>query len=211
MTDVLHVQNREQTGTKSMRRLRASGKTPAILYGHGKANVSLSIESRDVDALIRHGSHIVQLEGSVSDSALVKDVQWDELGSEVLHLDLTRIDASESVEVELSIELKGIAPGTKQGGIIKHIMHEVTVRCPADKLPDKLELSINQLELDGTLTASDLVVPEAAELLCEPDDVVVSCVTPVVVEEPAEEEAEVAEPELIGKAPEDEEGKESED
>ena len=193
-----------------MRRLRKSGFIPGILYGHGEDNIALSIDARDVNTMIRHGSHIVELTGDLKESALVKAVQWDALGSDVMHLDLTRVDASESVEVQLSVELKGVAPGTKQGGIVKHLMHDISIRCPANQMPDRLELSINGLELEQSLTAGDIALPDAVELVGDESEIVVTCVAQAVVEEEPEEVAEeAAEPEVIGRRPEDEQADES--
>ena len=139
-----------------MRRLRSSGKIPAVLYGHGKESVSLAINGRDVDAMMRHGSRIVELTGDLSESALLKEVQWNPVGSDVLHLDLARIDATELVEVALPVEIKGDAPGTKSGGILQQALHELQIRCPANELPEKLEVSVNHLELGQTISASDV-------------------------------------------------------
>ena len=208
MSDTLNVENRDQTGSLRMRRMRAAGKIPAVLYGHGQDNVNLSIDSRDVQRMIRDSAHIVTLAGAVSESALVKEVQWDSFGSEVMHIDLARIDASESVEVSLSVELRGVAPGTRAGGIVRHQVHEAQIRCPANQLPDHIEVNINQLELEGSITAADLDIPDVAELLLDPATIIVSCDVPKTVAEPDadEEGATAAEPEVIGRKEEDSEG-----
>lgn len=206
MAEILNCEKRKETGTLRMRRLRKSGKIPAVLYSRGDT-VSLAIDARDVDLVVRHTNPIVELKGAVSESALIKDIQWDPLGVTVLHLDLTRIDASESVEVNLNIELVGVAPGTKAGGAIKQLMHEVAVLCPATNVPDNIVLKINDLELEGSLTAGDIQLPEGASLVGSPESVVVQCVEVIIAaEEEAEDEGEgVAEPEIIGRKPEDEE------
>ena len=208
MSDAISVKKRDETGTLRMRRLRKSGHIPAILYGHGEESVALTLKTNEVEKMVRAGRHIVELTGDVSESALIKEVQWDAFGSDILHLDLARVDASESVEVTIAIDLRGVAPGTKAGGVVKHVMHEIEIRCPANKLPEHLEVSINDLELDGVITAGDIALPDAAELTCDPGDLVVTCVAPTVTEEPTEEEAAAAaaaEPEVIGRKAEDEE------
>lgn len=206
MSDVIEVKKREETGTLRMRRLRKAGRIPAVVYGQGGDNVAVSIASRDVEKMVRDARHIVELGGDLKQDALVKEVQWDAFGSEVLHIDLARIDASEAVEVNLAIDLRGVAPGTRAGGIVKHLMHEVAVRCPANKMPEQLEVNINELELDESISVGEIELPPSAELLCDPEDVVVTCVTPTVTEEPeGEGEAGMAEPEVIGRKAEDEE------
>lgn len=207
MSDVIEVKKREETGTLRMRRLRASGRVPAVIYGQGKDSVAVSIATRDVEKMIQSGRYIVALNGDVNEDALIKEVQWDAFGSEVLHLDFARIDASEAVEVSLSVELRGDAPGTRSGGVVKHMLHELTIRCPADKMPEHLEVNINELELDQSITAGEIELPPSAELLIDGSEIVVSCVTPTAEAEPVEgEEGAMAEPEVIGRKAEDEEG-----
>lgn len=210
MSDVIEVKKRDETGTLRMRRLRSAGRVPAVVYGQGKDAVSVSIASRDVEKMIRSGRHIVELGGDVTEDALVKEVQWDAFGSYVLHLDFARIDAAQSVEVALAVELRGVAPGTRSGGVVKHMLHELIVKCPANKMPEQLEVNINDLDLDQVITAGDIVLPEAAELLIDGGEIVVTCVTPTAEAETDEEGAAgMAEPEVIGRKADDDEGDDS--
>ena len=124
----------------------------------------LSVSERDLNKAIDHGSHIVDLKGGANESALIKEVQWDALGIKVLHLDLTRVDATEAVEVTLPIELKGDAAGTRQGGTLNFHQHQLTIMCPANVLPDKLEVKISELEVDESITAADVKLPAGATL-----------------------------------------------
>lgn len=206
MAEILNCEKRVKTGTLRTRRLRKAGKIPAVLYGRGDT-VQLSIDIRDINSVIRHGSPIVELKGEVVENAMIKDIQWDPLGVDVLHLDLTRIDVSQAVEVTLQIELIGVAPGTKSGGTVRLQLHEIAISCPAISVPDKLELRINDLELNGSIAASEIPLPNGASLVGSPDDVVVQCVEVTVIEEeePGEEgEAGLAEPEVIGRKDEEE-------
>ena len=199
MSDSINVTTREQTGTLRMRRLRKSGFIPAVLYGHGKETVMLNVPESELQRVIQHGSHIIELTGSVKESALIKEVQWDAFGSSILHLDLTRIDATEEVEVTLPIELKGDAPGTHNGGVVKFLKHEITIACPANMLPDKIELKINNLELDATITAGEVPLPDGARLTGSPNEPVVGCSVPAAaVEVETEPTDEAVEPEVIG-------------
>jgi len=209
MSDTVTAKTRTETGTLRMRRLRKSGFVPAVLYGHGESSVPLQLASREVDAAIRQGSQIVELKGDMNESALIKHVQWGPLGSVVLHLDLLRIDATEQIEVSVPIELRGESPGTRDGGIVNQLAHEAQIRCPANRLPEKFELTINELALNQSLAFSDLELPAGIELLDSPDEVIVQCSEPVAT--PEEDEAEGAEaaaeePEIIGKSTGDDDG-----
>ncbi|MBT3891177.1 MAG: 50S ribosomal protein L25, partial [Planctomycetaceae bacterium] len=107
MAELFQTELRDLTGSANTRRLRRSGNVPAILYGHGKENVSLSLVSKQVQAAIERREKLVQLEGAVTENALVKAVQWDALGTKVIHLDLTRVDENETVQVTVVIVVKG--------------------------------------------------------------------------------------------------------
>jgi len=197
MSDVLTVEIRECLGKRNSKRLRRHGRIPAVLYGHGEGSVSLTLEASEFHHVLRHGAHMVDVEGALSESALVRDVQWDALGVEVLHVDLVRVSKTEIVEVTVAIELRGEAPGTKEGGVVEHSLHELEIECPAAAIPERFEVSVNELHLGQSITASSIALPNRAKLVTDPDQVIVSCVEPTV-----EEEGEMAEggiePELIG-------------
>ncbi|NIL97646.1 MAG: 50S ribosomal protein L25, partial [Planctomycetales bacterium] len=195
---------RQTRGKRNARRLRSAGYIPAILYGHGEACVSLSLEAGQIGAAVRHGSRIVELDGALQEKAFIRDIQWDPFGNAILHVDLTRVAADEKVTVNVALELRGVAPGTKAGGMIENPVHDLEIECPAARIPEKLQLNINNLQLGESLTAAALDLPEGARLMVSQDTVLVQCVEPHVE---AEEEAvpEAVEPELIGRKPAGEE------
>jgi large subunit ribosomal protein L25 len=210
VSDTLNVEKRSDTGTLRMRRLRASGRIPAVLYGHGMESVNLSADAREVSRIVSHGVHIVKLAGQLSESALIKEVQWDAIGSDVVHLDLARIDETEAVEVEITIELRGQAPGIAEGGVVRLLVHEVEIRCAANELPDHFEVKLNDLHLNQSIRAADLHLPPSAVLLVDPSLVLVTCELPQVVAEQETEAAETAEPEIIGRKEDGDEAEEKE-
>ncbi len=209
MTDVLNVSVREEIGTNSVRRLRSRGLIPAVLYGHGKENVSLSVPSSELHALLRHGAKMVDLGDGLSEKALIRAVQWDAFGTHVLHLDLNRVSATEQVIVTVPVELRGEAPGTKSGGVLEHRVFNVEIECPAGEIPEKLTVSIRELGLGEVITVSEIPLPEHLRVLTNADSVVVSC----HVQGPSEDDedgaegaiATGAEPEVIGRKAEDSE------
>ncbi len=205
MTDVLEVKVREEVGSHAAKRVRSAGNVPAVLYGHNQPTLHLAVPSEQVNAAIRHGTKMVELQGAVRDTALIREVQWDALGFEVLHFDLTRVSATETVQVVLPLELRGEAPGTKEGGVIEQQLHEVEIECAAAALPDKLEVNINNLHLEQVIRVADLVLPEGAKVLTDPDELVLHCVSTTSMADEEEEVGEVAEPELIGRREAEEE------
>ncbi len=204
MTDSLNTKIRQQIGSNAVKEVRKAGLVPAVLYGHGEDNVNLSVSADELGAAIRRGAQMVNLEGGVSESALISDVQWDTFGIDMLHVDLTRVSATELVQVAVKLELRGEAPGTKEGGVIDHMTHEIRIECPAGSIPSSIEVSINSLGLEEALKVGELELPEGAKLLTSPDAVVVQCNPPVELDE-EEEEASAIEPEVIGRKEEDEE------
>lgn len=202
-SETLEVKNRQELGTLATNRLRKTGYIPANLYGHGKPNVNLAIRADAIHTIIQHGTKLLSLTGDTSDTVLLRDVQWDAFGIDVLHVDLTRVTRSELVEVELPIVLHGEAPGTNEGGQLSVENHELTIRCPASSIPEHLTVSVAGLHLGQAIHASEVKLPEGATLITPETEVVVQVVKPAGMAE--EDESGQVEPELIGGKEEDEE------
>jgi large subunit ribosomal protein L25 len=207
----LAVEPRNSQGKHNNRRLRRDGKIPGVLYGHGLENVSLAVATDTLTAAIRHGSRLVSLTGAVNESAFIRELQWDTWGTHIIHVDFTRISEHEIVEVRVPVELRGEAPGVREGGVVVQLVHEVEIACPASVIPEKLAVNINHLMLNDTILVGSLELPEGAKLLtADPEAVAVQCVVPVEMpEEGAAAEATPGEPEVIG-AKEKEEGESEE-
>jgi large subunit ribosomal protein L25 len=183
-----------------MRRLRQKGLIPAILYGHGEANVNLAVSADELFGIIKHGGKLLTLRGEVADSALLRAVQWDTFGKEVLHVDLMRVSATELVDTTVTIELRGTAVGISEGGVIQFITHEIDIECPAASIPEKIQVTINDLHLGSAIHASEVALPPGAKLVTNGDVVIAQCVAPKVEEEVTAPLVEGAvEPELIKK------------
>jgi large subunit ribosomal protein L25 len=208
MAEVLKVEKRETHGKRHARRMRAAGSIPANLYGHGTENMALAINADQVRAAIRHGARVVDLEGAVKDKAFIRELQWDVYGNDVLHVDLTRVSADERLRVTVSVELKGQAEGSKFGGVVQQVVHDVEIECLAIDIPEKLFLRINDLKLGDSLPASAIQMPGSASLVSDPDEMVVHCVQPSAEEDATGASSEGAEPEVIGRKAEEEEGEE---
>ena len=211
MANLLNVEPRTTFGKRINQRLRWNGKTPAVLYGHGEDNVSLTLSAEQLESAVRHGAKVVDLEGAASGKALLQEVKWDTFFHNIVHVDLLRVKAGEKVTVEVSIELRGEAPGVSDGGIIEQLIHSVEIEVPLDVVPDKLHVKINKLQVGGELTIKDITdLPAGATVLVDADEVIVHCIVPQAEEE-VEGEAGAAEPEVIGKGKEDEEEGEAEE
>ncbi len=211
MAETLNVKVRGEIGTSRMRRLRDTGSIPAILYGHGLANVNLAVVHKELMAAVKHGGKLVALKGDVSESALIRSVQWDTYSKNIIHLDLMRVDLTEMVNTTVRLELKGTPAGATEGGVLQFITHEIEIECPAASIPDKIVVSVLELKLDEAIHVSDVKLPDGAKLITHGEDVVVQCVTPRAEEEAPAAGADGAtgvEPELIKKEKTDEEEEE---
>lgn len=205
MAEVLEVAVRDTRGTRHARRMRDQGLVPGIVYGHGQDPVSVGIAKDLLAAAVRHGSRLVELRGAVTEKAIIRELQWDVYGQHVVHVDFARVSEGERIRMTVPLELKGASPGAKDGGVVEHNIHEVEIECPVIAIPDKLLMSINDLQLGGHKTLGQLELPEGVTLLDDAEQVVVHCVTPT--DEDAEAAPAAVEPELIGRkaAEEDEE------
>ncbi len=208
----LKVELRTTIGKRNNRRLRESGNIPAVLYGHKKDNVCLTTPVEEMEAVLRHGSRFVILTGAVNERAFIKECQWDTWGLKILHVDFTRVSEHERVHLSVPLELRGEAPGVKDGGVLMQVLHTIMIECEPSTAPEKIPVNINHLEFEKSILVSELTLPEGVKALTEGSTVIVECVPPTEeVEEgevTGETGAEGSEPEVIGRKKE--EGEEEE-
>ncbi len=212
-TVALKTSVREKLGTRNSVALRQQGKLPAVIYGHGKEPVSITLDAREFVESLHHGNRIFDVDlGGAKDTLLVKDIQYDYLGDTVIHADLVRVNLDERVKVEVMIKLAGTAAGTHMGGIIEEIMNRVEVECAVRDIPEFLLVDIKGLELDKTLRAGEIALPSDFILITDSNAGVVGCHEPkaVIAEEDEDAEGEEvvegdAEPEVITEKKEEEE------
>ena len=201
MAERLEVRVRSEHGKRRVRRLRNDGGIPAVLYGHGQESISLTVPAQQLVAVVRQRSRLVELVGGADDTALIREVQWDPYGLDVLHVDFVRVSADERVQTSVIVEMRGEAPGVNEGGVVEQLQREVNIECSVAAIPEKLELNINSLKLGDSITAASLPVPEDAHLLIDAETVVVQCVEPMV--QPGEDDeavvSDAVEPEVIGR------------
>lgn len=185
------------TGTRVSRRLRAAGRIPAIVYGHKQAPTPISLPRDAVWDMIKKSTHLAELvHGASSETVLVRDIQWDYLGKEIIHIDFARVDAGELVETEVRIDLKGQAPGVAAGGVLEQPIHALRVKCKADSIPDFLRVDVSHLELGQGIHVHELQLPPGVTADTEPELLVVHVVSRAAAEATAEGEA-GNEPEVI--------------
>lgn len=210
-TAQIQAQARQQLGTRANRRLRTTGALPGVIYGHKEAIVPITLPAKEMALHLDHGRHVFSLnfDGRI-ETVLVKEVQYDHFGKDLIHVDFARVNLDERVEVTVPIELKGESVGQKDGGVLQQIISELEIECLVTEIPDSIRHDISELPLDGEVRISDLKLPEGIKVLQDTDQVV--CAIHAVKEEEPEITEEVAsdEPEIIGRKKEDEEEAEEE-
>jgi large subunit ribosomal protein L25 len=211
-TLVLKAEIREQTGSKKVQKVRRDGKIPAIVYGHKQDPLAISLDAHNFVEGLHHGHRLMDIQiGKKKEKAIVKDLQYDHLGRNIIHVDLMRVDVTETVRVVIPIELKGTAAGAHEGGIIEEHADHLEIECKVVDIPETIVVSVKDVHVDGALHASDIELPDGIKLISSPDTLLITChmVAAVKTTEELEEEIPVA-PEVIGevKEPEAEEAPE---
>ena len=202
---VVKAMKRTEMGSRKARALRAKGLIPTVLYGHGQDTVALTLNEHEVELAVHHGERLLEVEvDGKAENALIKDVQFDTFGQEILHLDLTRVDLDERVTVTVPIVLRGTPAGASEDGVLQQSANEVEIECMVRSIPDEIRVIVNDMKVGDSFHLRDLGLPEGATLVGDPEAMVCS-VTVIAEEVPAEEEAEEggAEPEVIGEKKED--------
>jgi large subunit ribosomal protein L25 len=210
MADTLEfdIQPREGRGSSKARQLRRQGLVPGVLYGHKEAAQSITLPAEVVEHALRHGARVVGIKGGKAfRKAQIKEVQWDHLGKEILHVDLVRVAENERIKVQVPLEVKGIAPGVTAGGVLDQPIHVIEVECLVSAVPTSIRVNVNELQLGQAIHVRDLHLPPDVKALADPDAIVIHVTAPQAEPEPtAVPVAESAEPEVIGrKATEEEE------
>ncbi|MBI3832017.1 MAG: 50S ribosomal protein L25 [Planctomycetes bacterium] len=201
----LTAEVRTEKGTRPMRRLRATGKIPAVLYSGGKEGTAIVIEGRVMTKILTSGSHVVTIKlGGQDKQALIKDVQYDALGEQILHADFNELKAGQKVRVNIPVGVKGIPKGHADGGVLIHVLHQVVVECLPTAIPEKFVLDVEPLAMGQALHVSDLKLPEGVTALSKGTEVIAACTEPrkeEVAATPAE--GALLEPEVIAEKKEE--------
>lgn len=196
------VQVREGLGSRANKRLREAGFIPGVIYGHREAVIPVTLPKKEVVNHLSHGAHVfdLSLDGK-SEQVLVKEVQYDHLGMEVLHVDFARVSLDEKVEVTVPLELRGTPKGEADGGVLQQILTELEVECLVTDIPEFIRHNISEMAIDDVLHVKDIQLPPGVKAMQDGEQIVAT-VKEILEAAPAEAvEGESAEPEVIGRKP----------
>jgi large subunit ribosomal protein L25 len=202
---------RTERGTRACRKLRRSGEVPVNLYGttgKGEARKAethlLKASAYDIVQLInKHASLLDVKFEKRKELAIVREIQRDSFGDDVLHVDLEMVAADKAIEYPVDLVLKGEAKGQKSGGRIIAQLRQLVVKAIPAKIPQTIEVRIDDLEIDQSLLVKDLKLPEGVTTAVKAESVVVQCLPPQTEEQLAAATTATptagAEPEVIKK------------
>ncbi|HLX62257.1 MAG TPA: 50S ribosomal protein L25 [Planctomycetota bacterium] len=190
---------RSETGRHAAERLRRQNVVPAVIYREGKPGTNLSLDESEWVKVLSSGQRVVTLKMDGGDrSALIKDVQYNHLGTKTLHVDFNELKAGQKVRLAVSVVLKGVPKGASVGGHLNHVMHTIHVECLPEHIPERVTIDVEPMELDDILHIRDVKLAAELHAIDDPNLVVCS------VHEPRHEEVAVApvegaptEPEVI--------------
>ena len=211
----LSAQKREGTGKGVARKLRQSGRLPAVLYGRDLESVHLSLDAGEADRLF----HSISVDNTIVDlrvegekgavQTLVREIQIHPWKTTLLHVDFLRIQEGVAVDFDVPVHLIGVPQGVEiDGGTLEQIIHDLPVRCIPSKIPASIDIDVSALGLNDALHISDIELDEGIEVRIAPERTICSVAVPRAEEEPEVEE-ELVEGELAeGEVAEGEEARE---
>ena len=214
---------RDTVGKGAARTLRGKGQVPAVIYGHGRDPQPLSLNARDLDKMLGHiqaESTVIEVTvGGQTAKTLIREIQRHPIKRQILHVDFQALVAGEKVTVSIPIVLTGVPEGVRlEGGVLDQTLREIEIEVDPANIPDRVEYDVTNMVIGDSVHISDLKVPEGVEVINGPETSVAVVAAPravieetAVVAEPVEGEAgAVAEPEVICRGKEDEEGEDAE-
>lgn len=211
---ILEAAVRDISTKHTLKDMRNKGMIPAVFYGHGEKNISLTVNAKKFDEILHAGGSnvLVNLKmGGESKTAIVKEIQRDVISRKPIHIDFRMISMAEKIEINVPVHIQGIATGVKlSGGVMEHLIREIKVSCLPTDIPQSIDIDVTSLEIGHLITVKDLPPIKGVDIVTLPSTVLVSIVAPTILEEapaPGTEAAAgaatAAEPEVISKGKKD--------
>lgn len=205
-TAQLDAKIRPELGSRKNKRLRDAGFIPGVIYGHKEDVVTVTLPKKALVSHLNHGAHLFSLSvDGKNENVLVKDVQYDHLGIEVLHVDFARVDLNERVEVTVPLVLRGEPKGEAEGGVLQQLVVDFEIECLVTQIPSEIRYNVSEMGLNSVLHVKEIPLPEGVRAL-QDEDLIVATVKEIAEEVAGEAAEGAAEPEVIGKAEEAAEG-----
>src|SRR5256885_9356012 len=193
----LKAEPRKETGRSAVRRLKAGGVIPAVVYGGKEKSQPLQVSARDINAMLSHAAGeniLVELEiaGEKSNrTALVQEVQHSPVSGDILHIDFHAISMDETIQAEVPLEPTGVPNGVKNfGGLLEQSLRALTIECLPRDLPDRITVDVSQLNIGDSIHVREIQLPSGVGAKVPSELTAFSVLAPVVEEEAVTVEAE---------------------
>ncbi len=169
---------RETYKKNANRKLRSQGMIPAIVYGQGKPQISLTLDPKvlvaSLDPEKKRNTYIeLEVEGKETSQVIIRDVQFNHLTGALIHVDFLRIDPTDKITVTVPFRLTGKAAGEKLGGARRQILRELSITCPVAKIPASISYDITAMKIDDIARIQDLDLDEEVSINLQPRQAIV--------------------------------------
>jgi len=198
----LRAEVRKQATKAEIKQLRAEGNVPAVVYGKKTAATILTVNLKDLQAVLRQNPHAIidlAISGASNQPVMITEIQRNPLNRrELYHIDFHQINMDEPIKTVVALDFTGDAVGAREGGIMQILMHDIEIRCMPSQVPASIQVDVSNLGLGDNLHASQITMPAGIELKSDPNDILVTILVPQKetkaeeTEEPAAAEAEMA-------------------
>ncbi len=174
----LKAETRKRSGSSAINRMRNEGLLPAVIYGRSRESANLKVDAREVGRLLSQSASDnvlvdLEIEGEAGKSlALIKTVQHDYLKGQILHVDFQAVGENEKITAAVPVEITGVAPGVKEGGLLEHLIHSIDVICLPKNLPEAVTVDVGGLHIGDSVHVKDIAVPEGVTLTLDGEVVV---------------------------------------
>ena len=189
-TTKLSITPRDPEGSRATRRLRRSGRVPGILYGGDGEPLTFSVDARELrHALAASGAVLEVVDEGNATPAILKSAQYHPVRGETMHVDLLRVNLNVAIAAVVPLELPGAedAPGVKEGGVLEQITRELNIEALPTSIPESITHDVSKLQINDTVTLSQVTVPEGIVLLDDLEETVVATLTPPRLETEGDE------------------------
>jgi len=195
-TTIINGNLRNSTGKGSARAARRAGRIPAIIFGDKKETISIDIEEREYKKIMNQSgifSRLLDLSvDGKSNLVLTRDIQFHPVSENPLHVDFLRIGKGSNINVSVPVSFvnEELSPGLKTGGVLNTVRFELELMCPADSIPEKIEINLEGLVVGDTIKISSVNLPDGvSSTITDRDFTIATIAAPTVMSEVSTEEA----------------------
>jgi large subunit ribosomal protein L25 len=198
--NILKATKRTTASTGQINKLRLDGFIPAVLYGGKKNNLNISLKKLHLQNIINTGTFMskvfdLDIDGN-SEKALPRDIAYDPVSDEPIHIDFIRIEKGSKLTLEIPVKFINLdkSPGLKKGGVLNIVRRKVELKCPTENIPNEIVVDLDNTEINTSLKISSVKLPEnVVPTITDRDFVIATVVAPTILVEPEKVEETVAE------------------